>query len=560
MVLLICFAFLAGIATTLSPCVIPVLPAILASGTAKGRFRRLGILLGLLLSFTIFTLTLNAILNITGISPNFFRYLAIVVVAVFGLLMIFPTLGDHFAQKTSGISELGSKIQASATTKTGFTSGFILGIALGLIWTPCAGPILGAVIAISATNPLSLKLLVITLSYALGSCLVMLLIMAGGNKAINSSRFLSKHAEMIRRGFGLLMVATALALYFHIDTKLQQMTLDYFPSINIENNSYVNQELEKLRGPTQSLNQQSQMPPFKGAVHWINSPPLSPETLKGKVVLVDFWTYSCINCIRTFPYLKKWEEKYSPNGLVIVGVHTPEFAFEKDIHNVEDAVKRFGLKYPIAMDNNYAIWNAYSNQYWPAHYLFNQKGQLVETHFGEGAYLETENAIRQLLGLEALKTTEQPTPSLPLTPETYLGYDRAERYSNELTIHPDAIYDYSFHSPLLQDQVGLSGLWRIDSEYIVSESNTSLLSLHFEASHVYLVMSSEDSDHAYIEVQLDGKPLRTSNFTSDMNTKGQIMVNKPRKYDVVNVPLDSRNHTLMLKVPKGTKLYAFTFG
>lgn len=380
----------------------------------------------------------------------------------------------------------------------------------------------------------------------------MYLIAYGGSRAIHSSRFLSKHAEGIRQFFGVLMIMTALAIALHWDMALQQKIATVIPPILIENNSLVKQQLEKLNPPNENyikiipdqLSDFGPAPELAGIVNWINSPPLSLKMLRGKVVLIDFWTYSCINCLRTLPYIEKWYADYKDDGLVIIGVHTPEFEFEKDPKNVAQAVMRLGIKYPVAQDNDYKTWQAYHNQYWPAHYLIDTQGNLRMVHFGEGGYVETENAIRNLLGMQSLEMKEPEREIKPISPETYLGTARGHNYAPEIVIQPDEEVEYTYHTSLKDDQVGLKGLWLVENERITSGSNESYLDMNFLASEVYLVLSGSSS--IPLEVYLDGKKY------------GAITIDGDRKYDIVTTSYG--RHSLSLKIPKGISAYAFTFG
>lgn len=576
MLILLFFSFLAGIATVLSPCVLPVLPALLSAGAGKGHLRPIGIICGLVFSFIFFTLLLTAIVNWTGISPDFLRYFAIALIGLFGLMMIFPVLGDKFAEWTAGVADLGQSVQSKSNLfGSGFWSGFVLGIALGLVWTPCAGPILAAITTLVATTSISWSTFFITLAYSLGAAIPMLFIIYGGKKIISSSKTLSNHAEWIRKGFGVLMILAALAIAFHYDVKFQQYAIQYVPLINIEDNPTVQNELDNLRkANAQSKNENfvlpnelfkdenlphyASAPELVGIVDWINSPPLTIKELKGKVVLIDFWTYSCINCIRTFPYLKDWYAKYKDKGLVIIGVHTPEFEFEKNPENVKDAVKRFGIEYPVAVDSQFKTWQNYNNHYWPAHYLIDQDGVVRDFHFGEGAYMATENAIRKLLGMDALSGKDAPVSHRPITPETYLGSARADSYASGINLVADKTTSYNFSGTLGRDELGLKGDWMVDPEKIVSKKDGSELSLNFQATRVYLVMDADSSKT--VTVLLDGKPLPEKYRTSDMNAQGQIMVKEPRKYDVVNLKGDYGRHVVTLVAPTGVAMYAFTFG
>lgn len=574
MIILLFFAFLAGIVTVLSPCILPVLPALLAAGAGKGHLRPIGIIVGLIISFTFFTLTLTALVHLTGISPNILRYIAIALIAGFGLMMLLPKLSEKFAEVTSKVADLGQTVQGkSSLLGTGFWSGVVLGAALGLVWTPCAGPILAAITTLVATSAVSWNAFLITLVYSLGAAIPMFLIIYGGNIAINSSKSLSNYTEIIRKCFGALMILAALAIAFNFDVMFEQLALQYIPLINIEDNPLVRTELQRLRGsnsafgatlrnnPPGSENELPKIavaPDFEGITEWINSPPLSMQTLRGKVILVDFWTYSCINCIRTLPYIKDWYSKYKDLGFVVVGVHTPEFEFEKNPTNVKEAVKRFGILYPVAMDNNYGTWENYSNQYWPADYLVDQNGFLREYHFGEGDYMKTENSIRHLLGLSPLTAKEPVATHHPLTPETYLGTLRGHSYIDQNVIKPDQTASYNYQGALRLNEVGLKGEWEARSEKITARGEKSTLDLKFIAGKVFLVMDGDKL--AKVTVLLDGKPLPKQYYTDDMGPQGEIKVHEPRKYDVIDLKGDYSLHTLTLEVPKGVSLYAFTFG
>lgn len=547
MIILLLFAFLAGVVTVLSPCILPVLPILLSVSIGQERNRPYGIVIGLVLSFAFFTLTLTALVNSTGISPDILRYVAITLIAFFGLTMLFPKLSNYFASKTSGLAHYGNLIQEkSGFFGNGFLSGFVLGTALGLIWTPCAGPILATITTLVATSAVSLNAIIVTFSYSLGAALPMFLIMYGGNKIIYSTQFLSRYSEVIRRFFGGLMIFAALSIAFHFDRVLLQITAKYLPNITIENSLTLKKELGSLVSSNNSLNLDN-APEIVGIDSWINSDPLTIKKLRGKVVLIDFWTYSCINCIRTLPYIKDWYQKYKDYGLVIIGVHTPEFEFEKKLSNVQNAVKDFGITYPVALDNKYSTWQNYNNHFWPAHYLIDQNGAIQETHFGEGGYFETENAIRKLLNLTLLtQENKKVGPKTSITPETYLGYARADRYIPENVLQKDKKATYNFTSILPSNSVGLKGQWNVHPDYIEAEGDEAQLELNFIAQKVYLVM--ESSEEKIVKVLLDGKQLN------------QIPVKRAQMYTLCELENSFAKHILTLKVPKGVLLYVFTFG
>jgi len=540
MLILIAFSFLAGIFTALSPCILPVLPAIMAAGVSEGKLRPLGTILGLVCSFSFFTLALSWIVQITGFSPYILRYFAIALIFLFGLIMIFPRLSNWFSTVTAPIAGLGQQVQGTQVNQ-GFWGGIVFGAALGLLWTPCAGPILAAITALVATRAVDITAILMTVAYSLGAGIPLFFIAYGSGKIVRASRLLSKHSEMIRQFFGMLMILFSLLLFFNWDMLLNEKLARIFPEIFLEKKLPVEKVLKEVGGGENlSLNEPS--PEITHPDGWVNSPPLAISQLKGKVVLIDFWTYSCINCLRTLPYLKKWYKDYKDKGLVIIGVHTPEFEFEKDIGNVKKAVAQLGVDYPVVLDNHYGTWKAFHNNYWPAHYLIDQQGNIRSIHYGEGGYVETENDIRGLLGLAPLKMEEPKRSIRPISPETYLGNFRGQSY--KMNIVPGETFDYSYLPPLGSHQVGLKGPWRSENEFIEAESDKSYLDLNFLASRVYLVLS--DSSKTPMEVFLDGK------------LYGRIDIDSDRKYDIVSTSYGQ--HQLSLKVPKGVKAYAFTFG
>jgi len=563
MIILTSFAFLAGIVTVLSPCVLPILPILLSAGIDQSRSRPYGIIIGLIASFSFFTLALTALVAATGISPDFLRWLAIILIMFFGLTMLVPQLGMWFEIITAKIARAGSGVQEQSThAGSGFFGGLILGIALGLLWTPCAGPILASITTLAATHAVNWHAVLITIAYSSGAGIAMLAIMYGGSKLTN---FIAPHSQQVRQIFGALMILGALAIALHADIIFQQLAVKYFPMVTIDDNELVKKELTTVSSnKNKSINvagDTQKAPDFVGIQQWINTAPLTLEQLKGHVVLVDFWTYSCINCVRTLPHIKKWYDAYKMMGFVVVGVHTPEFEFEKNPANVQSAVTRFGITYPVALDNNYATWKNYDNHYWPAHYLIDQQGIIRETHFGEGEYDKTENAIRTLLGLASQVETKKEQPKTMMrniTPETYLGYERAAGYHPSIEVEPDQTKMYDYKSSLNVNQIGLKGLWKIERQSITSKSENSSLDLNFVANHVYVVMKSDAPQ--LVTVLLDDKPLSAQYKADDVNNEGKIMVNKARLYNILDLKGDYGNHTLTLIVPEGVSLYAFTFG
>lgn len=563
MVVLLFFSFIAGIFTVLSPCILPILPAILSAGYSKGRLRPIGVVLGVALSFGFFTLFLTYLVSQLGISANLLRNISIIILSIFGLVMLFPRLSDFFARVVSPLSRFGSALQGKNTIKTGFLGGFIIGLALGLVWTPCAGPILASVIALVATQGITILAVIMTIAFSLGAGIPMFLIAYGGHRLATSSQFIKSHSEVIRKVFGLIMILTAVVIYFKWDVTFSQQTLKYVPTVSVENNPYVLEELQEFSYGGENggaLPIFSKAPELEVGGKWFNTKPLDWDVLKGKVVLIDFWTYSCINCLRTLPYLKEWYEKYKDKDFVIIGVHTPEFEFEKDAENVLEAIKSLGVKYPVMQDNEFKTWRNFHNVYWPAHYLIDGDGYIRQVHFGEGGYLETENAIRSLLNekpLSETRDTELIEKLRPITPETYLGYERAQSYSSQLSLTKDKAVDYETDFNLKSDEVGLKGRWIYGKESITSQGN-SILSLNFEAEQVYLVMTGNSQQP--VMVYLDGKKLPQEYFTKDMNKNGEIVINQDRKYDIINLHKDYGRHMIEIYIPAGISAYAFTFG
>ena len=449
MALLMIFALVAGAGTALSPCVLPVLPAVLSAGITGGRRRPLGVVTGIVASFTFATVALVYVIDALGLPDDLVRWIAIGTLGVFGVVLLVPSLADRVEALVSRLVP-GPRRGAG----DGFGSGFLLGLSLGLVYAPCAGPILAGVITVSASQDFTAGKLAVALSYAVGSGLVLYGLILGGRRLVDRWRPWRGQVQM---AMGALLVATAVAMSADLDIRFQTAIADELPSflVNptgaIEESGTVADDLAAVRGghgtaeggveeaaAGAELPRLGAAPDFVATQEWFNTPDASPLSIQeltseGHVVLIDFWTYTCINCIRTLPYLRAWDEEYRNDGLTIVGVHSPEFAFEKDAGNVADAIADNGIRYPVVQDNELGTWSAFGNQYWPAKYLIGADGQVRFVHFGEGAYEETEQAIRSLLaeagdpdlGGEARATTERIDPKLR-TPETYLGFERAQ--------------------------------------------------------------------------------------------------------------------------------------
>ncbi len=375
MFLILGFAFLAGVVTVLSPCILPLMPIILSSANGVGKQKPIGVVIGFVSSFTFFTLFLSTIVRVSGVPADSLRLVSIVVLFLFGLSMLVPV----FQKKIEIFFSRFANLVPNGQKKGGIVGGIVVGVSLGLLWTPCVGPILASVISLAITGTVTTEAFLITLAYASGTAIPMFLIMMAGATALKKVSWLVRNGANIQRGFGVLMIITAVGIFFNIDRRFQTFILETFPNYGVgltgfEDNDNTKKELEKINQKnaddmigkiTLDINKGMGIkgPELIEGGEWFNSSPLTLEALKGKVVLVDFWTYSCINCIRTLPYITEWDKKYRKDGLVIIGVHAPEFEFEKNMENVKQAINRYNIKYPVAMDNNLDTWINYNNQY-----------------------------------------------------------------------------------------------------------------------------------------------------------------------------------------------------
>ena len=385
MLLLLAIGFVAGVVTALSPCVLPVLPIVLAGG-ATGR-RPLAIVAGIVVSFTVFTLFAAWLLDLLGLPEDVLRNLAIALLFLVALTLLVPQVGEWLARPLQFL-----------TRRSGgdLGGGFLLGASLGLVFVPCAGPVLAAVTVIAARRDVGLDSVLLTLSYAIGAAVPMLAIAFAGQRAAHVFR---ANAVLVRRVSGVLVAGAALAIAMGVDRNLQTALPGYTEALqkHFERSDAAQRELRELTGGrdpkatgrgTAELEDYGPAPDFHGIARWLNSKPLTLRELRGRVVLVDFWTYSCINCLRTLPHIRAWDERYRNAGLTIVGVHSPEFAFERVESNVRENVRKLGVRYPVALDNDFVTWQSWHNQYWPAKYLIDKRGNVRYYHFGEGRVRE----------------------------------------------------------------------------------------------------------------------------------------------------------------------------
>lgn len=573
MAILLVFSFLAGFITILAPCIWPLLPIVLSASSGTGKRRPLGITLGVMSSFSIFTLSISYLEKILHLNPNIFRLVAVGIIGTLGICMMIPALGAAFE---SFINEILSPFQNKIKKQgTGFGAGYATGFSIGLVWAPCAGPILATIATLAATQAVNGKVVLVTLAYVVGLGIPLFLFSLAGSRIFSKMRQLTKYTGRIQQVFGLIMVLAALLIYTNYDKLIQVKILDLFPSYGsflnkVENNAQVTQQLSNLRGEKDSvslndhgLRDYGLAPEFFGIDQWLNSTPLTMTQLKGKVVLVDFWTYSCVNCVRTLPHVIDWYEKYKNHNFIVVGVHTPEFAFEKEVENVQNALKEFGINYPVALDNDYGTWKAYNNRYWPAEYLIDAQGHIRLEHFGEGHYDEMETAIRALLEeggniLDISKgANKDNTPHYVRTPETYLGKKRMERFSsNEKVL--GGFQTFTFPLKISQDSFAYEGPWTIKDQAAEAQSGSSL-EIRFNASKVFLVISPKNKGDQ-VRLWLDGKPVEES--AAGMDVRGSIItLDEDRLYNLIDLKGKVESHLLRLEfLNDGNSVYAFTFG
>jgi len=542
MLLLLGIGFLAGIITALSPCVLPVLPILLAGGATGGRRRPYAIVAGIVVSFTVFTLAAAWLLDLLGLPDDVLRNLAIALLFVLAATLIFPRLGLALERPF-----------ARLTRRRGgdLGGGFLLGASLGLVFVPCAGPVLATISVLAAQHKVGLEAVLLTLFYALGAAVPMLLVAIGGQRAAGRLR---AHGLALRRAMGVVVALAALALVFNTEQSLQVALGGYTSALqrHTEATGSAEARLARLRHaqhkPVGSGYRAA--PEFKDISNWLNTPgdrPLTLAGLRGKVVLVDFWTYSCINCIRTLPHLRAWYAAYHRDGLEVVGVHTPEFAFEHVLGNVRQATRDLHVTWPVALDNRYGTWNAYSNEYWPAEYLIDRSGRLRHVHFGEGDYGGSEREIRTLLAEGAkplptrLTSVADRTPTDRSTPESYLGYERLQRYAGSKIV-PGRAASYRFPFGLGEDELAYAGTWTVGPQAIVAGPGARLR-VHFQAQDVYLVLGGK----GHVQKLVAGTPA------------GTVDVNGYRLYTILSGPA-ARNGILELRFDPGVKAYAFTFG
>ncbi len=528
-------AFIEGFALIISPCVLPILPIILAGSLTGGKSRPFGIIVGFVTTFAILTLFTRSLIHFLHIEADTLRTVSYILLLLLGALMVSTFLSERFTSLTNRLANAGHSLKTANDPQSGFWGGFIFGGLVSVIWTPCAGPVLAAVIVQVIMQTTTLQSILTLISFTLGVALPMLLIALLGRRILNKFNFFKRHTTLFRKLLGLIIIGAVLFLSYDANSNMSTAR-----ACSVQ---------KTTSGITNELANPYKAPELVGIDAWINSSPLTLEDLKNKVILIDFWTYSCINCTRTIPYLNAWYEKYKSKGLVIIGVHSPEFEFEHDILNVSKAVEKFKIHYPVALDNNFLTWKNFNNQYWPAHYLINQQGEVVYEHVGEGKPEEIENNIRYLLGLGATsnEVKENQPYNASQTPEIYLGYKRANRFANEEKLQKQESKFYTYPTNLPKHQWALHGDWQILPEKIVAEKANASIRLHFNASKIYAVMGVSGQP---VDVQIKVNGI----LQSPLQVKGHQL------YLLVSLPSQKEGELELIASQPGLEMYSFTFG
>jgi cytochrome c biogenesis protein CcdA/thiol-disulfide isomerase/thioredoxin len=576
---LLILAYLGGVLTIVSPCILPVLPFVFARADRPFAKSTLPMLVGMALTFAAVA-TLAAVAGAWVVDANRYgRAAAMVLLAAFGLTLIFPSLADR---AMAPLVRFGAKLSSSGdgAKDASILPSFLLCIATGFLWAPCAGPVLGLILTGAALHGANAGTSLLLAAYAAGAATSLALALLVGGRVFAAMKRSLGAGEWVRRGLGVAVLLAVVAIASGLDT-------GFLTRISLASTAPFEQSLvDKFRSPAPSANNapagsgatganlatEGGFPSLAGAVAWLNSPPLTPQALKGKVVLIDFWTYSCINCLRSIPYIEAWAEKYKDHGLVVIGVHTPEFAFERNIDNVRKAVADLKITYPVAIDNDYKIWRAFDNEYWPAHYFIDARGDMRYHHFGEGKYDESERVIQQLL--KAAGNADVPSGEVDInatgaeaaasesdeSPETYIGYNRANNFVSPGGLVPDDGHVYDPGMPKI-NQWSLAGDWTDTPENAVLDQTGGRIVYRFHARDLHLVLGpAAGGMPVRFRVTIDGKA-PGADHGADTDVDGQGVVDAQRLYQLVRQNGEVGDHTFEIEfLDAGVHAYAFTFG
>jgi len=580
MMVLFVLAYLGGVLTIVSPCILPVIPFVLARADRPFLRNGLPMLVGMALAFAVVA-TLASVAGGWVVSANQYgRMAALTLLAIFGVTLLFPELADRLMRPLVAVGARLSQSADQASDGSVFAP-LLLGVATGFLWAPCAGPVLGLILTGAALQGASVTTTLLLLTYAAGAATSLALALLIGGRVFAAMKRSIGAGEWIRRGLGAAVLVAITAIALGLDTgvltnlsagsttSLEQGLLD---KLRPRGNAAMMTQA-KPAGQSQALPVEGPLPSLSGASEWLNSKPLTAEDLKGKVVLVDFWTYSCINCLRSIPYVRAWAEKYRDHGLVVIGVHAPEFAFERNVDNVRKAVATLKISYPVAIDNEYMIWRAFENEYWPAHYFIDAKGQIRHQHFGEGDYDESERTLQKLLaeagdsqvptGIVAVNASGAEAASVKAdveSPETYLGYNRIDHFISPGGVVQDESHVYAAGSPQLNEW-SLAGNWTIGNERALLNEKDGGIVYRFHARDLYLVLGpAADGSPVRFRVTIDGAAPGAAHG-ADVDSDGQGVVTAQRLYQLVRDPGAIVDHTFEIRfLDPGVQAYAFTFG
>ena len=561
-------AYLGGVLTILSPCILPVLPFVFARADRPFVKSGLPLLIGMALSFAAIA-SLAAIGGGWAVEANRVgRAIALILFGGFALLLIFPNLSDRAMQP---LVRMGERLSGPGRNQ-GIGGSLVLGLATGLLWAPCAGPILGLILTGAALSGASASTVLLLFAYALGAATSLALALLVGGKVFTAMKRSLGAGQWVRRALGVLVLGAVVVIALGFDTRvLTRLSAGHTNTIETRLARTLGMA-DDMPKASMGLRDEGPLPSLDGAITWLNSPPLTREQLRGKVVLVDFWTYSCINCIRTIPEVKALHERYAKDGLVIIGVHSPEFAFEKDLGNVRKAVGDFGIRYPVAVDNDWTIWRAFSNRYWPAHYLADASGRIRYHHFGEGGEAATESAIRALLA-EAGKQPSGPMARAQAsgagmaadfaevaTRETYVGFGRAANFASPGGFIRGKPATYAVPGALAQGQWAYGGHWTVEQQRGRVLFPGGSITMQFKARDLHLVLGSPDGKPLRFRVTLNGKA-PGADHGLDIDAAGNGQVTDHRLYQLVRQKAGAKERTFAITfLDPGVEAYAFTFG
>jgi cytochrome c biogenesis protein CcdA/thiol-disulfide isomerase/thioredoxin len=575
--LIILLAYLGGVLTILSPCILPVLPFVFARADRSFMRSTLPMLAGMAATFAIVA-TLAAVGGGWAVRANAIgRWAALILLALFGIALVFPSVSDRL---TRPLVALGSRMSEREGDQESVGSSAVLGIATGLLWAPCAGPILGIIFTAAALQGATFNTTLLLLAYALGAATSLALALLVGGKVFARMKKGLGASERIRQVLGVLVLVGVGAIALGLDTRvLSKISSAQTASLEtgLARKLGVGQDMGESSARTNAMGELvlpviAPLPPLDGLGPWFNSPPLNLQQLRGKVVLIDFWTYSCINCLRALPYVKAWDAKYRKDGLVVIGVHAPEFAFERDPANVAKAIKDLGVTYPVALDNRYVLWNALHNQYWPAHYFVDAQGRVRYFHHGEGEYELSERVIRQLLAeaghapkdmamAQAAGSGAQAAPELAEigSPETYIGYARADRFVSPGGLLHDQAHIYA-GAPLSLNEWALEGGWIDGRQSAKSLASGAKISFRFHARDLHLVLGSASGKPVRFRLTIDGKA-PGGNAGIDAAADGSGIIKEQRLYQLVRQKGAVRDRDFAITfLDPGVEAFSFTFG